>query len=91
MINSSETWPSRLEFDGYTDRVFFAENPHDPDNTITIAVTKTGRLAVSVSDEQAAGSYNQHFECTVNLPRSVAEKLAKAIAVYLEKKSPPPA
>lgn len=69
-------------------RLFFAEHPEDSANSITVVSTKSGNVSISVSDEKAVGSYNENFECTISLPREEAEKLAQALAGYLQSHKP---
>lgn len=53
------------------------ENPNDSDNCLTLAVSESGRLIVSVSDEQAVDSYNAKFECSIHIPAKLVPQLVK--------------
>lgn len=45
---------------------FLVENPRDSSNTLTVVGDDTG-LRIAVADEKAVDSYNQEFECDIDL------------------------
>lgn len=53
------------------DGPFYYENPGDSQNAITVAYDENS-IIVSVAQERAMDSYNETFECSIELPREIA-------------------
>lgn len=65
-----------------TGQILRFENPSDYDNAITILITYEG-ISVSVSDEQAIGSYNEDIECDFHLSKEQAIELRDWLIINL--------